>query len=126
VVRGFYADHDDDAVAADLGVAAGDVVEARIDLHLLRDGDAATPADPETLRERFAAGADDATVARELGVDEAAVRRHRRVTEAAREAVRTNHRYATEFESALVVSDLDEALRASLASDRRVFDAVKY
>jgi hypothetical protein len=121
VVRGFYADRDDETVAAYLAVdddtvaaylAVDDdtVTDARIDLHLFRDADVAAPADLEILRERFAVGVDDATVASEFGVDEAAARRYRRVTEAAREAVRTSHRYGTEFESALAQSDLDEAL----------------
>ncbi|MFC6726718.1 hypothetical protein ACFQE1_20565, partial [Halobium palmae] len=62
----------------------------------------------------------------DLGVDEAAVCRYRRVLAAAREASSVNHRYQTDFESVLAESALEDALRTSLAGDRRVFDAVKY
>lgn len=126
VVRGFYADRSDGTIAADLGVDAGTVADARLDLHLLRDDDASPPADPDVLRDRFDAGEDDATVAADLGVDEAGVRRYRRVLATAREASSVNHRYQTDFESVLAASTLEDALRTSLAGDRRVFDAVKY
>ncbi|MFC4358853.1 conditioned medium-induced protein 4 [Halobium salinum] len=128
VVRGFYADRSDAALAETLDTDPDTVVAARIDLHLLRDEDATPPAgaDADALRERFEAGADDATVAQDLGADVSAVRRYRRVLDTAREAVSVNHRFQTDFESVLATSDLDDALRANLAGDRRVFDAVKY
>ena len=98
VVRAFYDEADDEAVAADLGLSTDDVFRARMDLHLIR-GDDADPVDRCELRDRREE--DDETLAAAFGVDEATVRRARRVV-AAEDATRAaNHRYRTEFDEIL-------------------------
>ncbi|WP_231754500.1 hypothetical protein [Halapricum sp. CBA1109] len=54
VVRGFYANDDDGAVAADIGADADTVFAARMDLHLIGEGDTDLPVDLPALRAALA------------------------------------------------------------------------
>jgi hypothetical protein len=51
LIRGFYAGDGDDALAETVGVGRETVLRARLDCHLVREGDDDTPA-VETSRER--------------------------------------------------------------------------
>ncbi|MFB6122116.1 MAG: conditioned medium-induced protein 4 [Haloferacaceae archaeon] len=115
VVRGFYDDEDDEAIADALDAAEADVFTARMDLHLVRDADRNGPVDFERVRDRVVAGAADADVAAEFDVDEETVARARRVVEAEQEATRANDRFRDEFTEHLTDSDLS----AQLARDAR-------
>ncbi|MFB6152319.1 MAG: conditioned medium-induced protein 4 [Haloarculaceae archaeon] len=102
LVRAFYEEGDDDAIAERLGLPRETVFRARLDLHLLRESD--TGFDVCTLRRNR--DADDETLAAELGVDVETLRRYRRVV-AAQDAVRAaNHRYQREFDELLTDADL--------------------
>jgi len=105
VVRAFYADASDEAIAADLGLAAEEVFAARLDLHLLRESDTDAPFDLATLRRQ--GEVDDETLAAELDVDAATVERYRRVVAAEDAARRANHRYQQAFDELLTDADLE-------------------
>jgi hypothetical protein len=94
VVERFYAGDDDPAIAAALGIPEPAVVRARLDLHLLRDGD----TDPELLA-AVEAG-------REVDADPDAVARAEGVARARRRASRVSERFRTAFEERLTDADL--------------------
>jgi hypothetical protein len=105
LVRAFYTDASDEAIAADLGLATEEVFAARLDLHLLRDADTDAPFELATLRRRR--GDDDETLAADLGVDTGTVERYRRVVAAEDAARRANHRYQQAFDELLTDADLE-------------------
>ncbi|MFC6989979.1 conditioned medium-induced protein 4 [Haloplanus sp. GCM10025708] len=115
IVRGFYDDEDDETIAVAVDATAEEVFVARMDLHLVRDADRGVPVEFDRLRDRVVAGASDANVAADLGVDESTVARARRVIEAEQEATRANDRFRDEFAEHLTDSDLS----ARLARDAR-------
>ncbi|SFR33757.1 conditioned medium-induced protein 4 [Halogeometricum limi] len=117
VVRGFF-DGDTDAelaAALDADADAAAVFTARMDLHLIRDGDTDAPFEFAELRSLVRSGADDETCAAELGTEVETVRHSRRVVETQLEATRANDRFRTEFTELLTDSDLS----ARLAEDAR-------
>lgn len=95
VVERFYAGDDDDAIAAALGVDERTVVRARLDLHLLREGD----ADPELLA-AVAAG-------RAVDADPDALACAERVARTQERARRTSERFRAAFEERLTDADLE-------------------
>ncbi|AGB29977.1 hypothetical protein C488_18945 [Natrinema pellirubrum DSM 15624] len=113
VARGFYDDRSDEAVADDLGVDAEVVFEARMSLHLVGEDDA-DEVDLAAIRDR---DADDATLADDYGVSEAAIRRYRRVAEAEDQSRTANDRYRDEFDSVLADADLSERMTSDLRED---------
>ncbi|MFB6222666.1 MAG: conditioned medium-induced protein 4 [Haloarcula sp.] len=118
VVRLFYEGSDDAAIAADLGVDEADVVEARLDLHLLRDEDTETPFDLTVFRRRVAD--DDPTIselATEFDIDESWAAHYRRVVGAQDAARRVSHRFQSEFEDVLTDAGLSTQHAASLRDD---------
>jgi len=104
VVRGFYDGDDDATIADELGVAAEDVFDARLDLHLFRDADTDAPFDLAPLRKR--AGDDVATLAADLDAAPEAVRHYCRVVTAQNEARQVSQRFQAEFEEALADAGL--------------------
>lgn len=104
LVRAFYEGDDDEAIAADLGLAPGTVLAARLDLHLLREADTDAPFDLGELRRRTDEA--DETVAADLGVDTGTVERYRRIVATQDAARRANHRYRAAFDAALTDADL--------------------
>jgi hypothetical protein len=116
VVRAFFEDADDAAIAERVDADAETVFEARMDLHLLRESDTAdAPVDLATLRTLLV---DDATVADcvdRLDADEETVRHYARVVETRLEATRANDRFRDEFADLLT----DEAISHRMARDAR-------
>ena len=107
VVRGFY-EGESDADLADRLDADGDaIVQARLDLHLLREADDDVSVDVAAFRKRVVN--DDATaadLAAEFGVDEATAAHYRAVVEAQAAARQVSHRFQSEFEDALAEAGL--------------------
>jgi hypothetical protein len=95
VVRRFYDGADDEAIADELGVDAGAVRRARLDLHLLRDGD----ADPELLAAVRAGESPDA--------DPGALERAREVARTQDRARGASERFRAAFEEILTDADLE-------------------
>ncbi|MGB9964521.1 conditioned medium-induced protein 4 [Halobacterium hubeiense] len=112
LVERFYSEDSDEELAEELGVDVEDVVEARLDLHLLRERDTDAPLD----RVRDADASVD-ELADELGVDPDTVRHYRRVAETRAERRRLNDRYRAEFENALQDRELSERLTSSVHED---------
>ncbi len=112
VARGFYDDRSDEEIAADLGVDADAVFEARMSLHLVGEDDA-DEVDLASIRERD----DDAALADEYGVGEAEIRRYRRVAESEEQSRTANDRYRDEFDSVLADADLSERMASDLRED---------
>jgi len=98
IVRGFYDGQSDEAIADDLDLTAETVFRSRMDLHLIRDEEV-DGLDRDAMRDRRAES--DAALAEAFGVDEATVRRARRVVAAEDAARAANYRYRTEFEEVL-------------------------
>jgi hypothetical protein len=112
VVERFYEEDSDAEIAAELGVDEGTVVDARLDLHLLREADTDAPLD--RVRD-----ADESTeaLADDLGVDEGTIQHYQRVVETREQRRRLNDRYRAEFENALQDRELSERLTSSVHED---------
>jgi hypothetical protein len=108
VVREFYAGADDDAIAEAVDATADEVVEARLDLHLVRDADLADDIDVAAFRRRVVGEetpSDDVLAAEfDLGAETAA--HLRRVVETQAAARQVSHRFQSEFEDALAEAGL--------------------
>ena len=115
IVRAFYDDADDGAVADRLGLPAETVFAARLDLHLLRDADTDAPFDLGVLRQRRDADAE--ALAAGLGVDADTVSHYRRVVAAEDAARAANFRYRREFEELLTDADLSDQLTERMQDD---------
>ncbi|WP_338740168.1 conditioned medium-induced protein 4 [Haloplanus salilacus] len=113
LVRGFHDDADDAALAEALDIPVETVVDARLDLHLVRDADRDVP-NFEAIRDRIVDGADDDAIADDLG-DAETLAHVRRVVESEREATRANGRFRDAFAELLTDADLT----GRLASDSR-------
>lgn len=114
VVRAFYAGEDDAAIADDLGRDVETVFRARMDMHLVRDGDLPSGRLEEAVRtvEAPPGDLDAATVGRladECRVDERAVERAGAAIAAVGRSRRVSHRFRTAFEETL--TDLDLTVR---------------
>lgn len=117
VVRGFFDGRSDGDLAAALGVSAGTVFRARMNLHLFASAD--VPPEHYPLVRRLRAGEAPATVAADTGVARAVVDRLHRLVAAREAARRVNYRYATEFADLLDVDAADSALDRQVWGDRR-------
>lgn len=117
VVRGFYEGEADRAIAESLDVSHDVVFRARMDLHLVRDGDDDAPFEMADLRDMLAADMPVGDMADELGVSESTVRRYRRVVEARNEARRVSQRYRSEFEDAFTDADLSSNMTDEMKED---------
>lgn len=117
VVRGFYDGRSDAAIAEELGAEPDAVVRARLDLHLLRDGDTDPPADSDRIRELLEADTSVDVVADRLDVEPAAVRRHRAALAARREARSVGWRYRAAFEDTVPAAGIADSLTESVMED---------
>jgi len=115
LVRAFYDDGSDEAIADQLGVSVEDVFRARMDLHLFREADTAAPFDVRELRRRREES--DAALAEEFGVEESTLARYRRVVDAQDAARAANHRYRTEFDEILTDAAISGSLTESVTDD---------
>ncbi|ELY50291.1 hypothetical protein [Natronorubrum bangense] len=113
VAKAFYEDETDDEIAADLGVDADEIFEARLSLHLIDEADA-DEVDLAAIRDREEG---DATLADEYNVSEAKIRRYRRVAMAQDESRAANDRYRDEFDSILADADLSERMATDVRED---------
>ncbi len=113
VAKAFYEDESDDEIAADLGVDADEIFEARLSLHLIDEADA-DEVDLAAIRDREEG---DATLADEYNVSEAKIRRYRRVAMAQDESRAANDRYRDEFDSILADADLSERMATDVRED---------
>ena len=110
VVRGFYAGRDDDELAGELDAEARAVVDARLDLPLVRERDVEADLDVAAFRRRVV-GAEaehpsDAELADAFDVDQSTAADLRRVVETQAAARRVSHRFQSEFEDALAEAGL--------------------
>jgi len=118
VVRGFYAGRDDDDIAGKLDATADTVVEARLDLHLVREDDIGEDVDTAAFRRRVvgaeAGDRSDAELAEAFDVDAERAAHYRRVVEAQAAARRVSHRFQQAFEDALSEAGLSTRLTAAV------------
>jgi hypothetical protein len=107
LVREFYAGREDDELADDIGVDESAVVEARLDLHLLRESDDDAEFDVAAFRRRVIG--DDPTdeeLAAAFEIDAETARYYRHVVEAQAAARGVSHRFTSDFEDALAEAGL--------------------
>jgi hypothetical protein len=113
LVRAVYADESDAEIADRLGVSPETVVDARLDVHLVRDADREGPVAFDRLRRLVAEGATLEACVEEFDADRDTLARLRRVALADRESTRANDRFRDEFEELLT----DAALSTQHAKD---------
>ena len=115
LVRGFYAGREDGELAGDLGVDESAVLEARLDLHLLRESDADADFDVAAFRRRVV-GDDptDADLAADFDIDADTAARYRRVVDAQAAARQVSRRFTSEFEDALADAGLSTHMTAAV------------
>ena len=113
VVREFYAGRDDVELADELDGDESAVVEARLDLHLLRETDDDADFDIGAFRRRVVGDDTDKELAAVFDIDTETAARYRRVIEAQTAARGVSHRFTSEFEDAL--SDAGLATRHTAA-----------
>ena len=116
VVKEFYDGESDEAIATVLRVPREMVVDARMDLHLVRDADT-EPVDISTLQDRLDVGDTVEAIAAEIDADPVAVKRAARAVDAEERARRVNHRFRTEFEEILTDADIAVRLTADVQDD---------
>ncbi|EMA03794.1 hypothetical protein SAMN05443574_102389 [Haloarcula vallismortis] len=118
VVRLFYEGSDDATIAAEIDADEPDVVEARLDLHLLREEDTEAPFDLPAFRRRVAdSDPSAAELAAEFDIDESRAAHYRRVVAAQGAARRVSHRFQSEFEDVLTDAGLSTQHAAALRED---------
>jgi len=117
VVRRFYDGDGDAAIAEALGVGRAAVVEARHDLHLLRDRELQPPFELSALRRLLEEEDTVADVAEALEVSPSTVRKYREVLGTRDEIRRVNGRFTDEFAELLTDADLEEGLTDDVKQD---------
>ncbi|MFB6083807.1 MAG: conditioned medium-induced protein 4 [Halorientalis sp.] len=117
IVRGFYDGEDDAALADALALDPEAVFRARMDLHLLDDGDTEFPFGLAALREARSEAADPATLADELDTDPGTVERALLVADTQDEIRRVSGRFRSEFEDAIPDAALSIRLTDSAQED---------
>ncbi|MFC6756634.1 hypothetical protein ACFQER_07960 [Halomicroarcula sp. GCM10025894] len=91
------------------------VVEARLDLHLLRETDDDADFDVTAFRKRVVGGdATDEELAAAFDTDAETASRYRRVVEAQAAARGVSHRFTSEFEDALTEAGLATHMTAGV------------
>ncbi|WP_330631187.1 conditioned medium-induced protein 4 [Halocatena halophila] len=108
VVRGFYDDNGDTAIADRLAIDKETVLDARHDLHLVRDAELDVAFDDERFRELYTADESIAEIASAPEIDDETAREFRAVLETQMANRRVNGRYTDEFEELLTDADLEE------------------
>jgi len=106
VVRLYFEDLDDAAIADDLGVSEDAVFDARMDLHLVRESDREAPFDLSRLRSLVVDDAPLAERAAALDADEELVAHYSEVAAADVRSTRANDRFRDEFAELLAEQDL--------------------
>lgn len=116
IIKEFYDGESDEAIATILRVPREMVVDARMDLHLVRDADTA-PVDVSTLQDRLEVGETVEAIATGLDAEPVAVKRAARALDASERARRVSQRYRTEFEEILTDADIAVRLTADIQED---------
>lgn len=116
IVRRYYDDQSDEAIAVATDLALGTVFVARMDLHLIRESDG-DQVDLSALRERIDDGGDPLAAAATLGLDDETAQRAIAVVRAQDRSRRVSHRYRSEFEEILTDADMAVRLTASVHED---------
>lgn len=117
LARLVHRGEDDAAVADALAVDEATVVDARLDLHLVRDSDRDVPVDLDALRELLVDDVPPAERADRLDADEETVARASDVVAADLEATRANDRFRDAFAELLTDADLEERHAESARED---------
>lgn len=108
IVRGFYDGAGDTALADRIDPDRDTVVQARYDLHLIRDRETNVSFDTDAFRRLMTEDHTTEAIADRLGVPQATITDYRRVVETENERRRVNSRYTGEFEELLTDADLRE------------------
>ena len=108
VVLGFYADEDDEELAAALDVDEETVFTARMDLHLVRESDRESPFLLSDLRKLVVEEVPLSERVAAFEADEETVEHYSQVIEAEMRSTRANHRFVDEFAELLTDADLTE------------------
>ena len=116
IIKEFYDGESDEAIATVLRVPREMVVDARMDLHLVRDADTAA-VDVSTLRDRLDVGDAVEEIAAELDTEPVTVKRAARAVDAEERARRVSQRFRTEFEEILTDADIAVRLTADTQED---------
>jgi hypothetical protein len=116
LVRLFFDEYSDTAIARKLGDASRDktVARARIHLQLFRDTDFDSPFDLDRLRDLLREDITLADIAETLDVSASTVRKYRMLLDAEHAAEAVNHRYRRRFEAALAAPEQHESIHNSL------------
>ena len=118
LVRLFYEDYSDTAIAREVGNASRDktVTRARIHLQLFRETDFDAPVDLDELRELLDAETSTAKIAEALDTSKSTIGRYRRILDAEQAAEAVGHRYQQRFEAALSDPETDHSIREAVKS----------
>ncbi len=116
IIKEFYDGESDEAVATILRVPPEMVVDARMDLHLVREADTAS-VDVSTLQDRLDVGDTVEMIAGDLAADPIALKRAARAIDAEQRARRVSQRFRTEFEEILTDADIAVWLTADAQED---------
>ena len=106
LVRAFYEDDGDAAIADARGESRHTVFRARMDLHLVRESDRDTPFELDTLREGLEDDESVSEIATALDAAESTVRRYRRVIETQAERRAVGDRFREAFDEIYLDADL--------------------
>jgi hypothetical protein len=116
IITEFYDGESDESIATILRVPREMVVDARMDLHLVRDEDTAD-VDVSRLRDRLDVGDSIETIADELAADRMTVKRAARALDAEERARRVSQRFRTQYEEILTDADIAVRLTADTQED---------
>jgi hypothetical protein len=108
VVYGFYDNKSDESIADTLDIDRETAVQARYDLHLIRERERDVPFDSDDFRELFVQEYTPGEIADALDIDESTAETYYRVIETQEEIRRVNGRYTDEFEELLTDADLED------------------
>jgi hypothetical protein len=118
LVRLFYEDYSDTAIARKVGNASRDktVSRARIHLQLFRETDFDAPVDLDELRDLLDAETSTAKIAKALDTSKSTIGRYRRILDAEQAAEAVDHQYQQRFEEALATPETDHSIREAMKS----------
>ena len=117
LIEGFYQGADDGELAAELSVPEATVVDARLDLRLVRDADTDIPVPLDTVAEAVEADTAIAALADETDVDPQRLRRCVRALAAQARRRNESDRYRDRFEDILVDAGLESSHTAGTTDD---------
>ena len=108
VVRAYFEGADDEEIAERIDADQETVFTARMDLHLVREGDREAPFPYDDLRRMIVEEVPVDERADRLGTDETMVRHYSQVVHAERRSTRANDRFTDEFAELLTDTDLEQ------------------